>query len=180
MKLLGILLCCALAIASLAQTAPKPVYAESFRRGATKITESSFPVNLNTKTPSYRIGVKDASGKDRFVFSLSPIRVGEEDGRILAWQASLEDIHTRTYGNLLLPSRDPYLNESTAGKVSRLDSNPYALVPIEAKRVFKVQDFYCILQVTAYHRISPDRLHLDSMAVDVQFSNTNPLTAGEN
>jgi hypothetical protein len=180
MKLLLCFACCMLALQTCAQTAPKPVYAESFRKGATRIKESSFQVNLDAQKPTYKIPVKDSSGKDRFVFSLSPVRVGEEDSRILAWQASLEDTHTRVYGNLLLPSRDPYLNESTAGKASRLDPNPYAVIPAEAKRVIKVQHFYCILQVTGYRRITPERVHLDSMTMDVQFSNTNPLTAGEN
>ena len=180
MKLLLCFACCMVALQSFAQTAPKPLYAESFRKGSTKIKETSFQVNLNTHSPIYEVSVKDASGKDRFLFSLKPVRVGEEDNRILAWQASLEDVRTRVYGNLLLPSRDPYLNESTAGKASRLDPNPYAVVPVEAKRVIKVQDFYCALQVTGYRRITPDRAHLESMTVDVQFSNTNPLTAGEN
>lgn len=168
------------ALQAVAQTAVKPAYAESFRKGPTKIKETILQVNLDTHTPSYRIPVKDASGKDHFVFSLIPVRVGEEDSRILAWQASLEDVHTRVYGNLLLPSRDPYLNESEAGKVSRLDPNPYAVVRAEAKRVIKVESFYCVLQVTAYHRITPERLHLESMTVDIQFTNSNPLTTGEN
>src|SRR4051812_21848591 len=180
MKLLVCLVYCMLALHAVGQSVVKPAYAESFRKGSTKIKESSFQVNLDAHTPSYRVLVKDTSGKDHFVFSLAPVRVGEEDSRILAWQASLEDLHTRVYGNLLLPSRDPYLNESTAGKVSRLDPNPYAVIPAEAKRVIKVQNFYCILQVTAYRRITPERLHLQSMAMDVQFSNANPLTAGEN
>jgi hypothetical protein len=180
MKLLLSFACCMLVWPAAGQNAPKPVYAESFRKGSTRIKESSFQVNLDTHTPSYKIPVKDASGRDHFVFSLTPVRVGEEDSRILAWQASLEDVHTRVYGNLLLPSRDPYLNESTAGKASRLDPNPYAVIPAEAKRVIKVQNLYCIVQVTGYHRLTPERLHLDSMTMDVQFSNSNPLTAGGN
>jgi hypothetical protein len=180
MKLLLSLICCMLAVPAVAQTAAKPAYAESFRRGSTKIKESSFQVSLDAHTPSYKVPVKDVSGKDHFVFSLFPVRVGEEDSRILAWQASLEDVHTQVYGNLLLPSRDPYLNQSTARKVSRLDPNPYAVVPAEAKRVIKVENFYCILQVTGYHRITPERLHLDSITMNVQFSNANPLLVGEN
>ena len=164
---------------TVAQNSAAPAYAESFRKGITKIAEYTVKVSVGTKSPSYRVKVKDSTGKDHFVFSLTPARVGEEDPTILSWGASLEDIHHRFYGNLLLPSRDPYLNERRTGKVLRLDPNPYAVVPLDAERVIKVENFYCVMRVTNHHRQTPDMWQLDAMDVDVQFTNANPLRAGE-
>jgi hypothetical protein len=182
MKLLAMIpLNLALLIASAsAQSSAKPVYVESSRKGSTKISENKFEVKLDTKAPIYRVHLKDARNKDRYVFSIMPARVGEEDKTILAWQASLEDIRHRFYGNLLLSDRDPYLTQGAAGNVMRLDPNPYAAVPLQAQRVIKVEDFYCVIQVTRQHPRSADRWLLDALDVDVQFTNTNPLAVENN
>ena len=163
----------------MAQTSRKPVYVESFRKGPTKIVENTLHVNLDTKSPNYKVGVKDSTGKERFVFSFTPARVGEEDKTILSWGTGLEDLWHRFYGNLLVPNRDPYLNGGPTGKALHLDPNPYAVVPLDAERIFKVEDFYCVIQVTKHHQVIPQKWQLDAMEVDVQFTNTNPLVAGD-
>jgi hypothetical protein len=43
--------------------------------------------------------------------------------------------------------------------------------------VFKVEDFYCIVRVTDHHFTVPERMLLDSMKVDVQFTESNPLNS---
>ena len=45
-----------------------------------------------------------------------------------------------------------------------------------AKRIIKVESFYVVLQIKAYHFTPPDSPYLDSMTVGVEFTNTNPRT----
>jgi hypothetical protein len=158
-----------------AQTAPATVYVESFRKGPTHIAETSFELTLDNKNPSYEARIKDAAGEQRYQLSLVPMRVGPGDDRILSWQVSLVDLKRRSYGNLLLASRDPYLNQGVKSAISRLDPNVYAVVPILAKRVVKVEDFYCVIQVSKYHLLTPERWYLDNMSLKVSLTNSNPL-----
>jgi hypothetical protein len=157
-----------------AQSAPPAVHVESFRKGPTQIAEKKFVVDLDGQHSSYEVRLKDASGEERYVFSLAPQRVGGGDDRILAWQASLVDLHRRSYGNLLLASRDPYSNQGVKSAISRLDPNKYALVPVLATRVIKVEDFYCVLQVSKYHLLTPERWYLENLSVEVSLTNSNP------
>jgi hypothetical protein len=156
------------------QAAPPTVYMESFRKGATRIAEKDFEVNLDNRNPMYETRLKDASGEDRYQLSLVPERVGSGDQRILAWLVSLVDLKRRSYGNLLFASRDPYLNQGVNSAITRLDANAYAAVPVLAKRVIKVEGFYCVIQVKKYHLLTPERWHLDNMSVQLRFTNTNP------
>jgi hypothetical protein len=157
------------------QTSPGPVFVESFRRGQTKITEKTLQINLDTKSPTYKASIQDSDGDNHFVFSLTPLRVGVEDPSILSWKASLVDVHRKIYGNLLFPYRDQLSNKGPQGNAPALDPSPYAIVPVRARRVVKVENFYCSIEVKQYHFVMPGQPHLDSMNVEVQFTNTNPL-----
>jgi hypothetical protein len=163
-----------------AQSAPRPVYVESFRQLSTKIETTAFEVNLDAKNPSYQRAIKDADGKERFKLSFAPIRVGPGDERLLSWRVTLVDTRHPVYGDLLLPSRNPDLNEGAAAHAERLDANPYAQVPLTAERVIKVDQFYCVLKVQNYHLLVPERSDLDSMTVQVKFANKNPLSTNGN
>jgi hypothetical protein len=87
---------------------------------------------------------------------------------------SLVDLKRRSYGSVLLTSRDPYLNQGAKGAISRLDPNVYAVVPVFAKRVVKVEDFYCVFQVKKYHLLTPEKWYLETMSVAVTLTNTDP------
>ncbi len=51
--------------------------------------------------------------------------------------------------------------------------------PVGARRIIKVDDFYVVLQVKAYHFTPPDSPYLDSMTVAVEFTNTDPRAEPE-
>ena len=157
------------------QTSPAPVYVESFRKGPTKIKEQTLHINLDAKNPKYETRIPDSDGDMHFVLSLTPLRVGEEDPSILSWKASLVDIHRKIYGNLLFPYRDDLSNKGPQGNAPTLDPSPYAIVPVRARRVVKVENFYCSIEVKQYHFVVPGQPHLDSMNVEVQFTNANPI-----
>jgi hypothetical protein len=192
-RLLRIALCCLLFAPALgAQREPETLFAESFRHGSTRITEENFEAKLDPRNSSYRERIKDTRGVDRYVLSIIPLGpVG--DTSITSWQVKLADLHHGIYDNILLasqgPSQDPKEDPKQDPKPdSRQDPknilwwlNPrrYAAVPVDARRIIKVDGFYVVLQVKAYHFTPLDSPYLDSMTVQVQFTNSDPR-AGEN
>jgi hypothetical protein len=170
---LFILLC--LTMPLLAQSSPPTVYAESFRKGSTQIVEEKFDVKLTPQNRAYRERIKDSHGNDRYALSIIP-HGPEGDTSITYWQVKLADLNYRIYDNVLLSS---LREDSSAHPKSDLwILNPYvfATVPVTAKRIIKVENFYVVLQVKAYHFTPPDSPYLDSMTVAVDFTNTDPRT----
>ncbi|HWW14721.1 MAG TPA: hypothetical protein VN310_08685 [Candidatus Dormibacteraeota bacterium] len=167
--LVPIVLCAALPLA--AQSAPSSIYAESFRHGSTQIVEESFSVSLSPQNQSYRERIKDSHGADRYIFSIIP-QGPLGDTKITSWVVKLADLHHPIYDNVLLTSLDPSSDPRDA--LWRLEPTTFARVPVDARRVIKVDSFYVVLQVKAHHFTPPDSPYLDSMAVDVEFRDTDP------
>jgi hypothetical protein len=157
-----------------AQAAPGSIYAESFRQGSTRIVEERFEVKLTPKDSVYRERIKDSHGADRFVLSIIP-RGPEGDTEITSWQVKLADLRHAIYDNVLLTTQQPSTDPKDA--LWQLDPSRFASVPLIVKRVIKVEDFYVVLQVKAFHFTPPDSPYLDSMAVAVELTNTDPKTA---
>jgi hypothetical protein len=163
----------------LAAQSPAPtVYVESFRQGATHVIEESFEAKLTPQDAVYRERIKDSRGADRYAFSIVP-RIPEGDTKITSWQVKLTDLRHTIYDNVLLASVDPSDDQKHDPKNSlcRLDPSMNAAVPAGATRIIKVEGFYVVLQVKAYHFTPLDSPYLDSMAVSVEFSNTDPRQA---
>ncbi len=173
--LLPIVLFAAMPLA--AQSAPSSLYAESFRNGETRIVEESFEAKLTPQDSAYRERIKDSRGDDRYVFSILP-RVPEGDTKITSWQVRLADMHHPIYDNVLLTSPQPSDDPRNAARDAlwRLEPGGFAPVPVGAKRIIKVDSFYVVLQVKAFHFTPPDSPYLDSMTVVVRFTNTDPRT----
>ena len=155
-----------------AQNAPQVFYAESFRQGPTHVTEQNLEVKLDAQNRNYRERIKDSRGSDRYVLTLKP-QGPEGDSNITSWQARLADLHHSIYDNILLASQDPSSGDAKNG-LWRLEPGKFSAVPIEARRIIKVDGFYVTLQVKAYHFTPLDSPYLDSMTVDVKFSNADP------
>jgi hypothetical protein len=170
--LLLLILCAALRLA--AQSPPAPVYAESFRQGATHVVEQTFEASLTPQNPVYRERIKDSHGVDRYAFSIVP-QGPEGDTKITSWQAKLADLHHPIYDNVLLASQEP--SSDPKNTLWRLEPTSFARVPVGVKRIVKVDSFYVVLQVKAYHFTPPDSPYLDSMTVGVEFRNTDPRDA---
>jgi len=175
--LLLISFCAAMRLA--AQSTATEVYAESFRQGSTRVVEDSFEVKLTPQDPVYRQRIKDMRGDDRYVFSMLPQRP-EGDTVITSWQVKLSDLRHPSFDNILLASQDPSNDPNNDAKnaLSRLWPSTVAAVPVGAKRIIKVDSFYIVLQVKAYHFTPPDSTYLDSMTVAVEFRNTDPRQPG--
>ena len=160
-----------LAAAMHGQNAPPTIYAESFRKGATRITEESFEVKLNPQDANYRERIKDSAGNDRYELTIVP-EGPEGDSRITSWRVRLRDLHHSIYNNILLaeqqPSADPRNN------LWWLNASPFAPVPVKVRRVMKVDGFYVLIHVKDLHFTPLDSPYLDSMRVEFAFTNSDP------
>jgi len=158
-----------------AQGTQPAIYAESFRKGSTRITEESFEVKLTPQNASYRERIKDSYGNDRYELTITP-QGPEGDNRITSWRVMLRDLHHGIYSNILLaeqaPSTDPRNN------LWWLTPNPFGPVPVRAKRIVKVDGFYVAFEVKDLHFTPLDSPYLDSMAVQFAFTNHDPRTKG--
>lgn len=172
--LLALIICTATPLPAQSPT-PTTVYSESFRQGATQVVEESFEAKLTPQDAVYRERIKDSHGADRYTFSIIP-RIPVGDTKITSWQVKLADLHHPIYDNVLLMSPTPSDDPPTQAKDSlwRLDPSRFAAIPVGARRIIKVDSFYVVLQVTAYHLTPLDSPYLDSMTVAVEFRNTDP------
>lgn len=173
---LPIIVCAAIRLAAQSPTAT--VYAESFRQGVGHVVEESFEAKLTPQDPVYRERIKDSRGADRYVFSIVP-RIPQGDTKITSWQVKLADLRHPIYNNVLLSSPAPSDEPPSRAKDAlwRLDASRLAPVPVDARRIIKVESFYVVLQVKAYHFTPLDSPYLDSMTVAVEFRNTDPRQA---
>jgi hypothetical protein len=160
-----------LAAQSTGQSPAQEIFAESFRRGATRVTEQSFQVKLDPQNSHYRERIKDLRGNDRYEFIVVP-QGPEGDNKITSWQVRLADLHHVIYDNILRAAQEP--SSEPNNNLWWLNPDGYAPVPVRARRIIKVDDFFVILQVKNYHFTPLDSPYLDSMTVDVRFSNSDP------
>jgi hypothetical protein len=162
-----------------AQSTPDPMYAESFRQGSARVMEESFEAKLTPQNPDYRERIKDLRGADRYALSILP-KGPEGDTKVTSWEVKLADLRYPIYDNVLLASQNPSEDPKNDAKnaLCRLEPSTFAAVPVGTKRIIKVDSFYVVLQVKAYHFTPPDSPYLDSMTVGVEFSNADPRQAG--
>jgi hypothetical protein len=161
----------ALATAVFSQSTVTFAYIESFRKGSTRITEQSLQVDLDPHNSSCEIRVKDQSGKNRYSFTCEPQRAGTGDDRITGWQVKLADQQHKIYPNLLMNTPNPAEDHTQIGW---LDPNKFAKIALTTERVVKVDNFYCVFQVTDSHFVAPGQPYLDHLLLDVRFTNTMP------
>jgi len=90
-----------IASACLAQSALPTIYAESFRKGPTRVTEESFEAKLSPANPTYRERIKDAGGNDRYELTINP-QIPEGDNKITGWIVRLRDLRYSIFHNLLM------------------------------------------------------------------------------
>jgi len=154
-----------------AQSTATFAYVESFRKGSTRITERTLQVDLDPRNSTCEIRVKDQSGKNRYSFACVPQHAGPGDDRITGWQVRLADLHHKIYPNVLMSTPDPTADQTQIGW---LDPNKFAKIALNTERVVKVDNFYCVFQVTDSHFVAPGQPYLDHLTLDVRFTNTMP------
>lgn len=154
-----------------AQTEPSFAYVESFRRGSTHVEEQVFRIDLDPKNATCAIRVRDANGRERYLFECAPETVGQGDQRILGWHVRLEDLKHRIYPNVLMPTLDPLQDKTQIGW---LDPGKFAKIQLNMERVVRVDRFFCVFKARDAHFAIPGQPYLDHMVVEVRFTNTMP------
>jgi len=147
------------------------IYAESFRKGPARITESTSEIVLTAQRPMCRIRVKDQTGKDRYELGCFPQQASETDPRITSWQIRLADLHHKIYTNVLAAAVDPTQDTTQIGW---LDPGKFAKIPLTRERVIKIDVFFFTLQVKDYLFVNPEQPYLDRMTLVVHFTNSMP------
>ena len=162
---------CLVGIPLASQSQTQPIVGESFRQGATKVTELSLEIKLDPRNSNYRERIKDLRGNDRYEFIIVP-QGPEGDTKITSWQLRLRDLHHAIYDNLLRATQET--SSEPGNNLGWLNPDGFSPVPIRAQRIIKVDSFYVLVQVKGYHFTPVDSPYLDSMIVEVKFSNTDP------
>jgi len=158
---------------SLTQNAPPTFYAESFRKGPTRITTEKTEIKLTSEDPVYKRRIRDSLGAEKYELEIIPqIAEAEGNNKITSWQVSLRDLRHNIYGNLLQFDRE--LSEDPKDNIYWLNPVQSAPVPIRAKRVIKVDSFYVVFQVTNFRFSPADSPYLESMMLQFELSNSDP------
>lgn len=153
-----------------AQKAPA-FFVQSFRQGPTQITEDKFEAKLDPQNANYKERIQDERGNDRYVLTIDPLRP-QGDTEITSWEVKLQDLHHPIYRTILTAT--PNGSGDVKDTLAWLNPSRFSPIPPKAERIIKVDNFYVVLQVKAYHFTPPDSPYLDSMTVDVDVTNTNP------
>jgi hypothetical protein len=161
-----------LVAAAMSQTNPT-IYAESFRKGSTQVTEDHFEAKLTPQNPTYRERLKDTRGNDRYELSITP-QGPEGDSKITSWRVKLRDLHHTIYSNILLAEQEP--SAEPQNNLWWLTPSTFGPLPIRTRRIMKVDSFYVTIQVKDMHFTPLDSPYLDSMTVQFAFSNADPRT----
>lgn len=165
-----------MAAGSLAQSGSPTIYAESFRKHATRVTEEAFEAKLTPQDATYRELIKDTQGTDCYELTITP-QGPEGDTKITSWNVGLRDLRHTSFGNTLVAEQRP--SEEPKNNLWRLNPNQFSPVPIRARRIIRVDGFYVTIQVKALHFTPLESAYLDSMRVDFAFTNHDPRSSGE-
>lgn len=160
----------ATASVSVADDSGKTLYSESFKKGPTRITEQDLDVTLTPEQARREFKILDSNGKPRYILRFVP-DIPTGDSRVLGWFVRLADTRHTIYDNVLSSSQD--LSQDSQ-QLWWLDAKPYAKTVLQAQRVFKIEQFYCVIQVKDVKRGLPGRPYVNQMDVAVHFTNSKP------
>ena len=153
-----------------ADEAEHKAYSESFRKGATRVTEQSFDVTLTPDTPRPEYKVADSKGTARYLLRFVP-DVSRGDTKVIGWFVRLADLHHKIYDNVLPTSQD--MSKDTT-QLWWLDGRQYSKIPLQTTRIFRVEQFYCTVRVKNVARLFPGQPYLKELDLAVQFGNEKP------
>jgi hypothetical protein len=160
------------------QSGAPTYYADSFRKGPTRIKEEKSEIKLTSQEPIYKQRLLESTGAERYELEITPkIGVGQNNGNITSWFLSLRDLRHSFYGNEL--QFDQELSELPKDNLYWLNPVPSAPVPIRARRIFKVDSFYLVFQVKEFRFTPADSPYLEFMILDFECGNTDPRSTGK-
>jgi len=161
------------------QPKDEPVYfAESWKKGSRQIEPQKIIIKLDWHNPKHEAYIKDALGTYLYRLEIRPSpSKGEREFWILDLKLIDDDypllVTRRTDGPL--GNLEDYLGWLYPVKDYNPRGSGLFKMPLSAKRVVKIEGFYCVIQVKSY-KFSPEKNHiLDSIEVEVEFTNSYKL-----
>lgn len=169
-RFLSFLLLFGLTVPGIADDAERKVYSESFKKGATRVTEQTLDVTLTPEQAKQEFKVLDSIGKPRYILRFVP-DISRGDTKVVGWFVRLADLRHKIYESVLPTSPDPTRDTTL---VWWLDGRQFSKIPLQTTRIFKVEQFYCVIQVKSARKLSIGQPYLQQMDLSVQFTNTKP------
>ena len=153
-------------------------YAESWKKGTRQIKEQTLNIKLNAAQPTFEASIPDSS--ETYFYKLEIQRV------ILKTEEAIWKVQLRQSGNgytLLQINENPghvfrkedYLDILYPVEEEDFRKSGYFGVPLSAKRVFKVENFYCSIQVKSYSLSEEKWRVIDSIEIEIEFTNNYKL-----
>lgn len=165
------------------QQYPKDIYMESWKKGKAKVTESKVIIDVDNNSTSFSADIKNESGKVKYRLIGTPTY--NRLNLIASYIIELRLNGTFNKNNLLCyySSDDRYILNGDDGSpiynINILSPNEDAngkrvevtLFPLLTKRVIKVENFYCIIQVQKVEYDDSNRDTIKSMQIEVDLAN---------
>ena len=87
---------------SVAQNAPASCYAESFRKGPTRIRENKLHLRRPSENPIFKQCGRDFTGVERYELAITPkLSEGASNDKIPSWEVLLRDLRHSIREDLL-------------------------------------------------------------------------------
>ena len=152
-------------------------FAESWEKGPRRIQPQTFYLELSTTRPEYEATISDDSGSYQYKFRVEPVRSSDQSSSIGYWQFTL--IGAESEYSLLqprYPAGHHFTQEDFLSLLYPVESADWKItgyfgVPLSAKRVIKVEAFYCVIQVQSFKISSSNSRALEMVNVEVEFTN---------
>jgi hypothetical protein len=169
------------------QTEPRQFYIESWKCGKGRIKETSLTIELGQSIKTYKSTINGLYGYGEYELEIT--HNPTHDLASESWFVQLFDkgknghLSKSKGANLLQPYEKPggdfFRAEDSPGWIYPTEEkNPLLrgalCLPIFARRIIRIESFYCIISVTEYKRNSQNPRLLDSIKVVIKFTNEHP------
>ena len=174
---------------SLPQTSQESVFITSWRKGKRQVKPLEVEVTLDRRKREYQMSFPSSEKEVNYDLVIKHSPVSEKGPYFESWSVMLfEDSpqypksKREPMNNLLKVSEGPFGGdyfpiEDNIGWLYPVDE-PNAkkhgvnVYPISAKRIIKVENFYCTVQVTNYKRSPNNPRNIDELTIKVKLSNS--------
>jgi hypothetical protein len=162
-------------------------YVRSWKKGEAKIQRQSLVVELGTNNPEFQKTINDSEGKPRYILQIRHWPLKADSYLFESWWVDMCEFRkpnrkpkVATDCKLLgVEGRgvgDNFPKEDNIGWLYPLEKpelfkHGVSAYPILAKRVVKVDGFYCVIQVTGYKLSQANPKAVDSLTVEIELTN---------
>lgn len=153
---------------------PLLYYAESWKKGTRQVKEQTLNIKLDGAHPTFEASIPDSSEKYFYHLQIQRVAV-EANGEF--WKIQLRQ--TRDGLTLLKIKEDSghvfhkedYMDLFYPVEEEDFRKTGYFGVPLSAKRIFKIENFYCSIQVKSYSLNEAKWRVIDSIEIEIEFTN---------